>query len=84
MHELVDLGQSMTRVVVGLCQDETRSSEHLGISPAEEGWTVANDDEMYFVAALTCIVLQQYARFLTPSLAVWSPFHCEVQFSHIS
>jgi hypothetical protein len=28
--------------VVGLCRDETRTSEHIGISPAEEGWTVAN------------------------------------------
>jgi hypothetical protein len=36
MHELVDLGHSMTRVVVGLCQDETRTSEHIGISAAEE------------------------------------------------
>jgi hypothetical protein len=59
MHELVDLGHSMTRVVVGLCQDETRTSEHTGISPAKEGWTVANDNEMYLVAALTCNVLQQ-------------------------
>jgi hypothetical protein len=58
MHELLDLGHSMTLVVVGLCQDETRTSEHTGISPAEEGWTVANDNEMYLVAALTCNVLQ--------------------------
>jgi hypothetical protein len=52
------LGHSMTRVVVCLCQDETRTSEHTGISPAEEGWTGANDNEMYLVAALTCNVLQ--------------------------
>jgi hypothetical protein len=59
MHELVDLGHSMTHAVVGLCRDETRTSEHIGISPAEEGWTVANDNEMFLVAALTCNVLQQ-------------------------
>jgi hypothetical protein len=59
MHGLVDLGHSMMRVVVGLCQDETRTSEHIGISPAEEGWTVASDNEMYLVAALTCKVLTQ-------------------------
>jgi hypothetical protein len=59
MHELVDLGHRMTRVVDGLCQDETRRSEHIGISPAEEGWTVANDYEMYLVVARTCNVLQQ-------------------------
>jgi hypothetical protein len=59
MHELVDLGHSMTHAAVGLCRDETRTSEHTGISPAEEGWTVANDNEMYLVAALTCNVLQQ-------------------------
>jgi hypothetical protein len=39
MHELVDLGHSMTRAAVGLCRDETRASVHIGISPAEEGWT---------------------------------------------
>jgi hypothetical protein len=59
MHELVDLSHSMTRVVDGLCQDETRTSEDIGISPAEEGWTVANDYEMHLVAALACNVLQQ-------------------------
>jgi hypothetical protein len=59
MHELVGLGHSMTHAVVGLCRDETRTSEHIGISPAEEGWTVANDSEMYLVTALTCNVLQQ-------------------------
>jgi hypothetical protein len=58
MHELVDLGHSMTHAAVGLCRDETRTSEHIGISPAEEGWTVANDNERYLVAALTCNVLQ--------------------------
>jgi hypothetical protein len=59
MHELVDLGHSMARVVVGLCHDETRMSEQIGISPAEEGWTVASHNEMYLVAALTCNALQQ-------------------------
>jgi hypothetical protein len=59
MHELVDLGHSMTHAAIGLCRDPTRTSEHIGISPAEEGWTVANDNEMYLVAALTCNVLQQ-------------------------
>jgi hypothetical protein len=59
MHELVDLGHSMTHAAVGLCRDETRTSEHTGISPAEEGWAAANDNEMYLVAALTCNILQQ-------------------------
>jgi hypothetical protein len=58
MHELVDLGHSMTQAAVGLCRDETRTSEHIGISPAEEGCTVANDNETFLVAALTCKVLQ--------------------------
>jgi hypothetical protein len=49
----------MTHAEVGLCRDETRTSEHVGISPAEEGWTVANHYEMYLVAALTCNVLHQ-------------------------
>jgi hypothetical protein len=62
MHELVDLGHSMTHAVVGLCRDETRTSEHIGISPAKEGWTVANDNEMHLVAALTCNVLQKSAQ----------------------
>jgi hypothetical protein len=55
---LVGLDHSMTHVVVGSCQGEIRTSELIGISPAEEGWTVANDNEMYLVAALTCNVLQ--------------------------
>jgi hypothetical protein len=59
MHELVDLGHSMTHAVVGLRRDETRTSEDIGISPAEECWTVANDHEMHLVAALSCNVLQQ-------------------------
>jgi hypothetical protein len=58
MHELVGLGHSMMHAVVGLCRDETRTSEHISISPAEEGWKVASDTEMYLVAALTCDVLQ--------------------------
>jgi hypothetical protein len=56
MHELVELGHSMTHAVVGLCRDETRTSEQIGISPAEEGWAVANDDKMCLVAAPTCNV----------------------------
>jgi hypothetical protein len=59
MDELVDLGQSMAHAVVGLCRDETRMSAHIGISPAEEGRTVANDNEMYLVAARASNVLQQ-------------------------
>jgi hypothetical protein len=51
MHELVGLGHSMTHTAVGSCRDDTRTSEHMGISPAEEGWTVANDNEMYLVVA---------------------------------
>jgi hypothetical protein len=58
MHELVGSDHSMRHVVVGVCQGETRTSEPKGISPAEEGWTVANDNEMYLVAALTCNVIQ--------------------------
>jgi hypothetical protein len=59
MHDFVGLGHSLTNAVVGSCRDKTRTSEHIGISPAEEGWTAANQNEMYFVAALTCNVFQQ-------------------------
>jgi hypothetical protein len=59
MHELVDLGHSMTHAVLGLCRDETKTSEDIGISPTKERWTVANDNEMHLVAALSCNVLQQ-------------------------
>jgi hypothetical protein len=65
MHELVYLGHNMTQAVVGFCRDETRTSEHVGISPAEEGWTVANNNEVYLVAALTCNVLQLHVSFLS-------------------
>jgi hypothetical protein len=45
VHELVDLGHSMTHAVVGLCRDETRTSEHVGISPAQEGnWLESQTD----------------------------------------
>jgi hypothetical protein len=37
MHELVRSDHSMTHVVVGSCQGKTRTSEHIGISPAKEG-----------------------------------------------
>jgi hypothetical protein len=57
MHELVCLDHSVTHAVVESYHGETRTSEHKGISPAEEGWTVAKDNEM-LVAALTCHVLQ--------------------------
>jgi hypothetical protein len=40
-------------------QERRVTSEHIGISPAEEGWTIANDNETYLVTALTCNVLQQ-------------------------
>jgi hypothetical protein len=33
--------------------------EHIGLSPAEEGWTVANVNETCLVVALNCNVLQQ-------------------------
>jgi hypothetical protein len=62
MHELVGSDHSVTHVVVGSCQGETRMSEHVGISPAEEGWAVANDNETYLVAALICNVLQHTTR----------------------
>jgi hypothetical protein len=58
MHELVDVGHRITHAMVGVCRDETRTSEHIGISPAEEGWAVANDNEMCLVAVLTCNALQ--------------------------
>jgi hypothetical protein len=58
MYELVGSDHSMTHVVVDSCQRETTTSEHIGISPAEEGWTVADNNETYLVAALTCNVLQ--------------------------
>jgi hypothetical protein len=58
MHELVGSDHNMTHVVVGSCQGEIRTSEHIGISPAEEGLTVADDNETNLVAALTCNVLQ--------------------------
>jgi hypothetical protein len=35
----------------------TRTSEHIGISPAGEGWTVANGNMTCLVAALTCNVI---------------------------
>jgi hypothetical protein len=56
MHELVGLGHSVTRAVVGSYQGEARTSAHIGINPAEEGWTDANDNET-LVAAPTCDVL---------------------------
>jgi hypothetical protein len=59
MNELVGLGHSMTHAVVGSYRVETRTSEYIGGSPAEEGWTVANDNEMYLVVALTCNSLQR-------------------------
>jgi hypothetical protein len=58
IHELVDLGHSVTHAMAGLCRDETRTSEQIGISPVEEGWTVAHNNEMHLVAALTCKVLR--------------------------
>jgi hypothetical protein len=73
MHELVDLGHSMPHAAVGLCRDETRTSEHIGISPAEEGWTVANDNERYLVAALTCNVLQHTVVFQKARARTQSP-----------
>jgi hypothetical protein len=62
MYDLVGSDHSMTHVVVGSCQGETRTSEHMGISPAEEGWTVANDTETYLVAELICNVPEQISR----------------------
>jgi hypothetical protein len=41
MHASVGLIHSMTNVLFGLYLGETRISEHIGISPAVEGWTVA-------------------------------------------
>jgi hypothetical protein len=48
----------MTHEVVGSGQGETRMPEHIGLSPAEEGWTVASDNETCLVVALNCNVLQ--------------------------
>jgi hypothetical protein len=47
----------MTHAVVGSCNCKTRTFEHIGISLAEEGRTVANDIETYLVVALPCNVL---------------------------
>jgi hypothetical protein len=58
MHDRVGLDHSMTHEVVGSGQGETRMPEHIGLSPAEEGWTVANDNETCLVVALNCNVLQ--------------------------
>jgi hypothetical protein len=58
MHKLIDVGRSMTHALAGLCRDEAKTSEHICISPAEECWTVANDNKMYLAAALTCNVLR--------------------------
>jgi hypothetical protein len=79
MYELVGLGHSMTHAVVGLCRDGTRTSEHVGISPEEEGWTVANDNEMYLVPALACKVLQhsQQSLFNTVGLCCTSRLGAE-------
>jgi hypothetical protein len=52
----------MTHEVVGSCQGDTRIHEYIGISPAEEGWTVANDNETCLVVALNCHVLQHCAH----------------------
>jgi hypothetical protein len=57
MHELIGLGHSVMRAMVESYDGETRTSEHVDISPAEEGCTVANDNET-LVTALTCNVLQ--------------------------
>jgi hypothetical protein len=55
MHALVGLGHSMMHAVVGSCRDETRTSEHIGISPSEKGWTVANVEVHYrFVQEARC------------------------------
>jgi hypothetical protein len=48
----------MTHEVVGTCQGETRMPEHIDMSPAEEGWTVANDNETCLVVSLNCNVHQ--------------------------
>jgi hypothetical protein len=48
----------MAHEVVGSGQGETRMPEHIGLSPAEEGWTVTNDNETCLVVALNCNVLQ--------------------------
>jgi hypothetical protein len=58
MHELVGLGHNVTRAVVDWYHGETRTSEHIDISPGKDGWTVANDNKTLF-AAVICTVLQQ-------------------------
>jgi hypothetical protein len=59
----------VTHDVVGSGQGETRMPEHISISPAEEGWTVANDNETCLVVALNCNVLQHLQQ--SPS-GFWS------------
>jgi hypothetical protein len=42
MHEFVGLVPSMTQALLGLCQGEASTREHLGNNPTEEAWTDAN------------------------------------------
>jgi hypothetical protein len=43
--------QSPMHVLFGLYKSATIQPEHIGISPAREGWTVANDNMTCLVAA---------------------------------
>jgi hypothetical protein len=46
----------MTHEVVGSGQGETRMPEHIGLSPAEEGWTVANVGSTLQFSATTTVM----------------------------
>jgi hypothetical protein len=53
-------------------------SEHTSISPAEQGWTVANDNETCLVIALNCNVLQQLCLNPVPALLQVANCPCSV------
>jgi hypothetical protein len=59
----------MTHEVVDSCQGETRMPDYIDISPAEEGWTVAYDNETFLVVALNCNVLQHFEHLVGLRLA---------------
>jgi hypothetical protein len=62
----------MTHEVVGSCQGETRMPEHIDISPAGEGWTVAIDNETCLVVALNCNVLQHCRPWRGGTSLLWA------------
>jgi hypothetical protein len=47
MHTIIGLDISMKHAVVNSCKGETRTSEHIGISPAEELGSLRRLDGCY-------------------------------------